>query len=61
MRETSAKLSGRTLGTFVSMANGNERPENVWGDNLPRLRKIKAKYDPRKVFSKGVPIEPLFD
>ena len=43
------------------MAQGGERAEDVWGANLQRLRRVKAKYDPKKVFSKGVVIEPLFE
>ena len=31
------------------------------GENLSRLRKVKAKYDPKKVWSKGLVIEPLFE
>ena len=61
MREKSAALSGRDLGLWVSMAQGGERAEDVWGANLQRLRRVKAKYDPKKVFSKGVVIEPLFE
>lgn len=61
VRKRSAELSGRDLGLFLSMAQGGERPEDVWGENLPRLRRVKAKYDPNKVFSKGVTVEPLFE
>ena len=61
VREKNAELTGSNLGLFLNMARGHERPEDLWGENLPRLRRIKAKYDPKKVFSKGVVIEPLFE
>ncbi|KAH6997370.1 hypothetical protein EDB80DRAFT_814593 [Ilyonectria destructans] len=43
--------------------NGNaciltEKSEDVWGTNYPRLRRIKAKYDPNQVFNRYFPIEP---
>ena len=50
VREKNAELSGRDLGWFVNMCQGDENPEDVFGENLPRLRKIKAKYDPNDVF-----------
>ncbi|KAH9930455.1 FAD-binding domain-containing protein [Epithele typhae] len=61
MRERNAELSGEKLPWMYSMCHGSERPEDVWGDHLERLRRLKAKYDPKKVFSKGVVIEPIFD
>ncbi|KAL0573078.1 hypothetical protein V5O48_008889 [Marasmius crinis-equi] len=35
-----------------------ESPEDVWGVNLPRLRQLKGRYDPGKVWNKGWVIEP---
>ena len=61
VREKNAELSGRDLGWFLNMCQGSEKPEDVFGDNYTRLRRVKAKYDPRKVWSKGVVIEPLVD
>ena len=61
VREKNAELSGRDLGRFLNMCQGSEKPEDVFGDNYTRLRRVKAKYDPRKVWSKGVVIEPLVD
>lgn len=32
---------------------GRDTPvEEIFGDNLPRLRELKAKYDPRNIFKK---------
>ncbi|KAJ2955879.1 hypothetical protein NUW54_g14703 [Trametes sanguinea] len=59
VREKNAELSGRDLGWFVNLSQGNERAEDVFGANLPRLRRIKGKYDPRQVWRKGFVIEPL--
>ena len=61
MRAKNTELSGKDIGWFLNMCQGGERPEDVFGENLTRLRKVKAKYDPKKVWSKGVVIEPLFD
>ena len=33
-------------------------PRNVFGDNLKRLKEIKAKYDPTIFFDKGIVIRP---
>ncbi|KAI0336576.1 FAD-binding domain-containing protein [Cubamyces sp. BRFM 1775] len=61
VRQKNAELSGRDLGWFVNMCQGDEKLEDVFGENLSRLRKVKAKYDPKKVWSKGLVIEPLFE
>ena len=53
------ELSGQDLGWPLNMCQGDENPEDVFGENLPRLSAAKAKYDPRNVFSKGVSIDPL--
>lgn len=58
IRSKNAELSGRDYGFFISMAQGDEKPEDVFGDSLPRLRKLKAKYDLKNVFKKGVNIPP---
>ena len=37
---------------FVNYARGNEKPEQVYGKSkLPRLRLLKAKYDPNGLFN----------
>ena len=59
VREKNAELGGKDLGWFLNLCQGEERAEDVFGENLPRLRKAKARYDPKKVWSKGVVIEPL--
>ncbi|GJJ09901.1 hypothetical protein Clacol_004125 [Clathrus columnatus] len=34
------------------------RSIDLWGDNYPRLQKIKYRYDPTCVFNKWIPIQP---
>ena len=58
VREKNAELTGRDLGLFLNMARGHERPEDLWGENLPRLRRIKAKYDPGDVFHNPQSVRP---
>jgi hypothetical protein len=38
------------LRVYVSYGHGNESPEQIWGVNLPRLEKLKGKWDPDNVF-----------
>jgi len=52
--------SGVALPMLVNLCDENEPNEVIYGENLPRLRKLKAKYDPSKVWSKGWVIEPDF-
>lgn len=61
VREKNTELAGQDIGWFLNMCQGNEKPEDVFGKNLTRLRKVKAKYDPKKVWSKGFVIEPLVE
>ena len=61
VREKNAELAGQDMGWFLNMCQGHEKPEDVFGENLTRLRKAKAKYDPTKVWSKGLVIEPLVE
>ncbi|GJJ09906.1 hypothetical protein Clacol_004130 [Clathrus columnatus] len=32
----------------------------LWGNNYPRLQKIKKQYDPKNIFNRWIPIEPAF-
>jgi hypothetical protein len=61
LRQSDALRTGKDLGIALSYARGDEAPEDVFGPNLPRLRKLKAKYDPKNVWSKGFVIEPDFN
>jgi hypothetical protein len=49
------------IGYFLNFAQGDESPEMVHGPNLPKLRKLKAKYDPNGLWRRGVFLEPDFD
>ncbi len=59
VRAKNTELSGQDLGWFLNMCQGDEKPEDVFGENLPRLREIKDKYDPYNVFSRGVLIRQV--
>jgi hypothetical protein len=61
IRGADALRTGKNLGVTLCYAKGDEAPEDVFGVNLPRLRKLKAKYDPMNVWSKGFAIEPDFN
>jgi Berberine and berberine like len=39
-------------------SNGKAPAELTFGQNYPRLRAIKRKYDPKNIFNKWYPIEP---
>ncbi|KAF8170789.1 FAD-binding domain-containing protein [Pholiota molesta] len=61
MRQRNREKTGKDAGYWLNFAQGEELVEEVFGPNLPRLRKLKAKYDPKKLWSKGCLIEPDFD
>jgi hypothetical protein len=46
---------------FVLNANigaGDEKTQSIFGENLPRLKELKKKYDPGFIFDKWFPIKP---
>lgn len=60
IRQTNTEKAGKDLGVLGNFAQGDETSEDVYGTNLPRLRQLKAKYDPKILWSKGLVIEPDF-
>lgn len=61
IRQSNTQRAGKDAGCFLNFAQGDEPVEEVFGPNLPKLRKLKAKYDPEGLWRKGVFIEPDFD
>ncbi|PSN68088.1 FAD binding domain-containing protein [Corynespora cassiicola Philippines] len=43
--------------TYINFAHGDEEPEAIYGSNLERLRKLKAKWDPAGVFNQWFKIQ----
>lgn len=42
-------------------SSGLEKVNNVFGENLPRLRNLKRRYDPDFIYDKWDPIPPSDD
>ena len=42
----------------ANIATGEEKIADMFGENLPKLRLLKKKYDPKCVFKKWYPITP---
>lgn len=69
VNEENEKKTGKRLGTPLSLyfapssgegkvAGGENGVKEIFGENLPRLKAVKAKYDPKKVWSRGWVVEP---
>ena len=55
VRDALVETSGYDgLAVYVNYANGDEKLEHIYGaEKLPRLAKLKKKYDPSNVFRYG--------
>jgi FAD/FMN-containing dehydrogenase len=42
--------------SYVNFAHGDEAPEDVYGESLPRLQELKAAWDPTNRFSQWLPL-----
>ncbi|KAK7439343.1 hypothetical protein VKT23_017569 [Stygiomarasmius scandens] len=62
VRQAQVEKTGKKLTTPSSFCLDPkyESVEDIYGENLPKLKKLKAKYDPEKIWSKGWLIEPDF-
>jgi len=45
----------------ANIGTGDEKVDDMFGENLPRLRALKKKYDPNFIFNKWHPITPAED
>jgi FAD/FMN-containing dehydrogenase len=52
-------VSGSSYVNYCDLDLGEGYAKAYWGDNLPRLMKIKAAFDPKNVFrhAQSVPVE----
>jgi hypothetical protein len=54
------KLQGKSeVLVNANFSSGSEKVNAVFGENMPRLREIKRKYDPDFIFNKWYPIPPV--
>lgn len=47
-----------TVGDDIEHINDTGRAKQLFGENYPRLRQLKKKYDPDVIFSKWFKITP---
>ncbi|KAF5010514.1 hypothetical protein FDECE_3331 [Fusarium decemcellulare] len=52
--------TGEDLGLHANGCMSDQKVEDLWGQSLPRLRRVKAKYDPKCIFDRGWHIDPDF-
>ena len=59
---TTAPLEWGSFGMYINYVDARlgrrEAEELYWGKNVPRLRRIKERVDPRELFFNPVSIEP---
>ncbi|EWC45569.1 hypothetical protein DRE_05427 [Drechslerella stenobrocha 248] len=54
--DVGAHVGATTLYALIS--DGEEKLVSVFGKNLPRMKRLKAKYDPNVMWDKWYPVEP---
>ncbi|KAM6494399.1 FAD-binding domain containing protein [Amanita muscaria] len=61
VKKTNLERTGMIHPTPSFIALGNEDINEVYGKSYARLRKLKATYDPHKIWNRGFTIEPDFN
>lgn len=49
---------GKKPSNVTNIGTGTEKLEDIFGENLPKLRELKRRYDPGFIFNKWYPIPP---
>ncbi|KAK6537951.1 hypothetical protein TWF694_010846 [Orbilia ellipsospora] len=58
LADTGSHVGATTL--YALLTDGQEKLVSVFGGNLPRMKKLKAKYDPNLMWDKWYPVDPDF-
>jgi FAD/FMN-containing dehydrogenase len=59
VKASKKRKDGKSQDAFnFNVSGGAEKVKDAYGDNYPRLKELKRKYDPNFVFNKWYPISP---
>lgn len=58
IRDETSTAQDQEATVYANYASGDEKSEEIYGANYPRLRELKRKYDPDMVFNKWYAIRP---
>ena len=55
---TQSSAENATSSAYANVSNGEEKLQSIFGENLPRLRELKRKFDPECVWDKWYTVLP---